>query len=809
MPRGYSIPLVDLAGEAHRQVVVDREPGQYLGHPSTVLLEDGKTLVAVYPKGHGRGAIVMKRSGDGGRTWSDRCPVPGNWSTSLETPTIHRVVGPDGTKRLILFSGLYPARTAVSEDDGLNWTPLKSVGDWGGIVVMGTVVELGDGRGRYLAMFHDDGRYFRRDGEVQDPPVFTLYKTFSSDGGLSWSLPEAVLETRDIHLCEPGIVRSPDGLQLAALLRENSRTRNSFVIFSDDEGQTWSAPRELPGALTGDRHTAKYAPDGRLLVSFRDMALESPTQGDWVAWVGTYQDIVKGDEGQYRVRLMDNTKDADCAYPGVEVLPDGTFVLTTYGHWVAGEEPFIVSVRLELRELDRLAIPKADAAGEFETGKVHPNVVCLGDPEQSFALYLPRTYHPGGEWPVLFLFDPGARGWIPVKGFRDAAEKFGWILVGSNNSRNGPWEPTARACWVVWNEARKRFSVDESRVYAGGFSGGSRVASFFSRVVNHPLSGIIGCGAGLSDPLKAADVAPAAYLGLVGVFDFNYGEMKGLKEALDKAGIENRLIIFDGGHDWPPQELCSEALAWMEVVSMKRGLRERVDALIDEVFSGETEKAEILEKSGKYFRAAERLKDVRALAAGLKDMPGLAAWIEGLEKNRDYVRFVKDERRRDKREEVTRQGFVRAIAAFEAQGAESSAMAGLRRDLDLTLLKKELKSGKTLEDRALASRLLFDLSYNLDTKARRYYEKDDLSRARVFLRMAQEACEEGSPREGYLYVNLACLEARLGNREEALEALERAVDKGYTNVLALESEGDLASLRDMPEFKAILRRLKK
>jgi hypothetical protein len=65
-PRGYSIPLIDLAGETARQVVVDREPGQYLGHPTTVLLEDKRTMLIVYPRGHGRGAIVMKRSRDAG-----------------------------------------------------------------------------------------------------------------------------------------------------------------------------------------------------------------------------------------------------------------------------------------------------------------------------------------------------------------------------------------------------------------------------------------------------------------------------------------------------------------------------------------------------------------------------------------------------------------------------------------------------------------------------------------------------------------------------------------------------------------------
>jgi hypothetical protein len=349
---------IDLNDQSERQVVIDRESGQYLGHPTTCLLEDGKTMLCVYPKGHGRGAIVYKRSADGGRTWSDRLPTPTSWGTSKEVPTLHRVIDPSGKKRIIMWSGLYPARLAVSENDGDTWSELKPAGDWGGIVVMGFVEALKTGPGHYLAMFHDDGRFFTEKGKRTS--TFKLFKTLSLDGGLTWSYPEVVYKSSEVNLCEPGCIRSPDGTQLAVLLRENARKKNSHVIFSKDEGKTWSAPREVPLALTGDRHTAKYAPDGRLFVSFRCIAPTSkragrPFEGDWVAWVGTWEDIVQQRAGQYVVRLKDNTKSYDTSYPGVEVLPDDTIVTTTYGHWVAGQAPYILSVRLKLSELDAIA----------------------------------------------------------------------------------------------------------------------------------------------------------------------------------------------------------------------------------------------------------------------------------------------------------------------------------------------------------------------------------------------------------------------------------------------------------------------
>ena len=103
-----------------------------------------------------------------------------------------------------------------------------------------------------------------------------------------------------------------------------------------------------------ERICAKYAPDGRLVVVFRDVAQPCPPRGHFVAWVGRYEDIIKGREGQYRIKLMHHYGRAgDCGYAGLELLPDETFVATTYiQHKSAEEKHSVVSVRFKLDDTD-------------------------------------------------------------------------------------------------------------------------------------------------------------------------------------------------------------------------------------------------------------------------------------------------------------------------------------------------------------------------------------------------------------------------------------------------------------------------
>lgn len=159
---------------------------------------------------------------------------------------------------------------------------------------------------------------------------------------------------------------------------------NSLISFSDDEGKSWSEPVEAPAALNGERHKAEYTPDGRLFITFRSIergkkaeenASRKVTGGwiseGWIAWVGTFEDLEQGNEGQYRIKLAHIYKDgqrkpaysaeADTGYCGNVVLDDGTIVTSTYGKFNPKDKinfktykTSICSKRINLNDTDEL-----------------------------------------------------------------------------------------------------------------------------------------------------------------------------------------------------------------------------------------------------------------------------------------------------------------------------------------------------------------------------------------------------------------------------------------------------------------------
>ena len=260
-------------------------------------------------------------------------------------------------------------------------------------------------------------------------------------------------------------------------------------------------------------------------------------------------------------------------------------------------------IYLSLAVLFAVAASHAARAEELPKGVVVEKVASRDDAEQTYALYLPSGYTPEKSWPIVYAFDPGARGKIPVELFREAAERDGYIVVGSNNSRNGPDVPFQKILTTLWDDTHARFNVDARRVYAAGFSGGARVACLFAYVYEKRVAGVIACGAGFPSNIRPSPSTPFAFYGVAGVDDFNYFELRDLDHVLDELGLTHRMRTFEGGHEWPPAVVCAEALAWMRLQASKQAGGKRDEKFVNELFRRDLERVRAREASGFAYEA--------------------------------------------------------------------------------------------------------------------------------------------------------------------------------------------------------------
>ena len=445
---------------------------------------------------------------------------------------------------------------------------------------------------------------------------------------------------------------------------------------------------------------------------------------------------------------------------------------------------------------------------DFQKGEIIEKVVCEDKPEQSYALFLPSTYNPEKTWPILYAFDPGANGKVPLEHFKDAAEKYGYIVVCSNNSRNGPWGVVFRAAEAVWNDTKARIAIDPRRVYATGFSGGSRAAALFPKIINHPVAGIIGIGAGLPTELKPAQVKPSAYFGIVGLGDFNYQPMTKLDEDFDSLDVTHRFLFYEGEHVWAPQDICTRAIEWLEILAMKQGLRPLDDVRIDKIYTQELEKTRALEESGRIYFAVSDYEAAASMFKDWKEIKNITDKANLLKQSSEYRKFLDEENKRREREDFYRTNFIQTFARIHNSPETIVNLAELYSELNVPSLLDKAKNKKNIDEYYLASRLLTQLALHAAEEGGKYSENKNYKIAIIFHEIAAKAIEYKPSWLRHIVYELACFYALDNQKKKALKNLKIAVENGFDRVEIMEKDKDLASIRDSAEFQKILRDLK-
>ena len=443
--------------------------------------------------------------------------------------------------------------------------------------------------------------------------------------------------------------------------------------------------------------------------------------------------------------------------------------------------------------------------GSIQRGQIVERIEALNDASQSYSLYLPSNYTPDRKWPVLYAFDPGARGRVPVERFKEAAEKYGWIVLGSNNSRNGPWNVVVNAWNAMLMDSHQRFAIDDERMYAAGFSGGARAAIRIAARCKC-LAGVMANGAGFPSDLAPSPQMHFAFFGAAGVDDFNYPELKSLVEPLSNAGIIHRVQTFAGRHEWPPVSVATAAVEWMELHAIKAGKRPRNDGFENAMWRQLLNEARTLEESKKYYEAYQLYLDLAGSFNGPRDVAQIETKVNQLRDSRDLKAAIHEDQAQIRKQRELESRLNTLIAGASTNQSEEGFDSASLLSKILNDLRKQSKASDDSTQRRVARRVLDGLFVGLIEQGISLLQTEkNYSESIRPLKLATEV----NPDRSGAFFYLAWAYAANRDKKKSLQSLSTAVEKGFSDTAMITANKAFDSIRNEPEYQQIMARLTK
>ena len=450
------------------------------------------------------------------------------------------------------------------------------------------------------------------------------------------------------------------------------------------------------------------------------------------------------------------------------------------------------------------ATPPAPPAPPLPRGQIVEQVACANSPKHTYALYLPSTYRPDRTWPVVYAFDSKGNGKEIAERLRAGAEKYGWVVVSSYDSSNTiPMEENFQTMRALWADTHSRLALDDRRIYGLGFSGLVRFVCMLENTVPGSLAGILGMNGGFPLGYGPSRETAFPFYFTVGDKDFSYYELLDLDARLASLGFPHHLEIFDGSHQWPPEELFTRGIAWMELQAMRKGLREKSAALVDPLWAEDLSRARSLEAAGRVWQAFRAWTALAADYAGLRSAEEMKEVESRLAALRSSEALRKDLAAREARDRRDREYLERVPRLFEQvpQAIGPDSVSQMLTDLKIPDLKTKADASPDPDERLAAERLLYavyiqtGLYLPRELSQRKQYDK-----AIFFLQIAA-AIDPDVPHIPY---RLASTWAQKGNPRKALDYLALAVEKGWTDLVVLEGDRTFDPLRQSEDYKKIV-----
>jgi hypothetical protein len=143
--------------------------------------------------------------------------------------------------------------------------------------------------------------------------------------------------------------------------------------------------------------------------------------------------------------------------------------------------------------------------------------------------------------------------------------------------------------------------------------------------------------------------------------------VKEIDERLARSHAPHRAEFFDGGHQWPPEDLTFRAFGWMELLAIKDGRRSRDVSLAAEMLAADMARARTAEENGRLTESWRTYDSIVASYSGIVDVSAAESRRKALESDARYKGLRKQEEKADGRERSEADNVQRMVARLPAE----------------------------------------------------------------------------------------------------------------------------------------------
>ncbi len=435
----------------------------------------------------------------------------------------------------------------------------------------------------------------------------------------------------------------------------------------------------------------------------------------------------------------------------------------------------------------------------LKKGTITDSIKVNDSTSESFGLYLPTNFDTNKRWPVVFVIDMNGKGRQALNMFRAAAEEQGYILATSNDiSDSLSISQNMLICARMFNSVYGLLPIGKNRTYTAGFSGGARFSSLVPTFIKN-VKGVIICGASMFDTDVLSAKTPFHVVSIVGLEDYNYLNMLSLETTLDQLKYPNQLLVFEGGHEWPPEDYLSKSLELLTLAAMSTNDIPRDSIFIENAYSKNLGKVSTLMTLHKPLLAEKEISEMMEIYKPLRNIDSLKLTHKAIKKGTSYWPYSRNQNAVFQREYLSREDYGYYLTEdirtynYENLGWWHYQMDQLD-TFDNSKDPFERQMGKRL--RGYINALIDD---NIDV-IKIETSPIDLD-ALNFLNMLKTIT---SPNDFDAYLKVISNSSRMEDYGAALFYLEELLKKGYADRDVLQHLDYTALLRITPEFSALL-----